>query len=157
GHRQETGATATPMNVPLAAGDPLESFHTNLGVMPVNRSPQAPGTGTSRANPRQQTNTVPSFIGASTVYGTTDARLDWLRAGRLDGDPSDNGAALLLPDGYLPTRAARGNPVTAPPTDVAGRLAAHPADAVVAGDARVNENIALTATQTLFAREHNRI
>ena len=30
-----------------------------------------------------------------------------------------------------------------------------PLAAVVAGDVRANENIALTATQTLFAREHN--
>ena len=28
---------------------------------------------------------------------------------------------------------------------------------MVAGDVRANENIALTATHTLFAREHNRI
>ncbi len=38
-----------------------------------------------------------------------------------------------------------------------GRLAATPGRAMVAGDARANENIALTATHTLFAREHNRI
>jgi hypothetical protein len=41
--------------------------------------------------------------------------------------------------------------------DSQGHLAATPNDTVVAGDARANENIALTATQTLFAREHNRI
>ena len=32
-----------------------------------------------------------------------------------------------------------------------------PGQAMVAGDVRANENIALTATHTLFAREHNRI
>jgi hypothetical protein len=32
-----------------------------------------------------------------------------------------------------------------------------PTRAVVAGDVRANENVALTATHTLFAREHNRI
>jgi hypothetical protein len=157
GHRLETGQGATPMDIPLSATDPLESFHTNLGAMAVNRSAVAPGTGTGLGNPRQQLNTLPSYIGASVVYGTTSDRLDWLRAGRRDGDPRNNSASLLLPDGYLPTRAARGNPATAPPTDVDGRLAADPEQAVVAGDARANENIALTALQTLFAREHNRI
>jgi hypothetical protein len=157
GHRRETGPTATPMNIPLPVSDPMESFRANLGVLPVNRSAEFPGTGTGPANPRQQTNTLPSYIGASTVYGTTKDRLDWLRSGPRDGDPSNNSASLLLPDGYLPTREARGNPATAPVMDVGGRLAAAPDQAVVAGDTRANENIALTALQTLFAREHNRI
>ena len=38
-----------------------------------------------------------------------------------------------------------------------GRLLGQPGRAAVAGDVRANENIALTATHTLFAREHNRI
>ena len=38
-----------------------------------------------------------------------------------------------------------------------GRLLGEPGDAVVAGDVRANENVSLTATHTLFAREHNRI
>jgi hypothetical protein len=38
-----------------------------------------------------------------------------------------------------------------------GPLVGHKAEAVVAGDVRANENIALTATHTLFGREHNRI
>ena len=41
--------------------------------------------------------------------------------------------------------------------DVDGHLRAQPQRAMVAGDVRANENIALTATHTLFAREHNRI
>ena len=41
----------------------------------------APGSGTSTSNPRQQTNTLPSYIAANPVYGATNARLDWLRVG----------------------------------------------------------------------------
>ena len=71
---------------------------------------------------------------------------------------SNNSASLLLPGGYLP----RARPLAAaraqrPAMDLMGPLAGHRANAVVAGDVRANENIALTATHTLFAREHNRI
>jgi peroxidase len=38
-----------------------------------------------------------------------------------------------------------------------GPLVGTPSKAVVAGDVRANENIALTSIHTLFAREHNRI
>jgi hypothetical protein len=41
--------------------------------------------------------------------------------------------------------------------DLMGALLGDPSRAVVAGDVRANENFALTALQTLFAREHNRI
>ena len=38
-----------------------------------------------------------------------------------------------------------------------GRLLGSPGRATVAGDVRANEQAALTAVQTLFAREHNRV
>jgi hypothetical protein len=109
------------------------------------RTPAAPGTGSWPA--RQQINTVSSFIDASMVYGVTHSRLDWLRS-------SPSSATLKLPNGYLPRR---GNDPNAPVMDLMGPLAGRPDQAAVAGDVRANENIALTALQTLFAREHNRI
>jgi hypothetical protein len=147
--------STTAANIPFTATDPLESFRNDLGVIPFTRSGAAPGTGTS--NNRQQVNTISSFIDAWAVYGGSDVRLDWLREGTVDANPDNNNARLLMPSNYLPRRDSRGNASTAPTMDVDGRLLANPSKAVVAGDVRANENIALTATQTLFAREHNRI
>ncbi len=152
GLRDETPAEPDPIE--FRATDPLEQFQNDLGRIDFFRTPAAPGTGDK--TPRQQINTVSSYIDASSVYGGTDARLEWLREGPVDGNLANNGPHLLLPDGYLPRVTARpGSP--APPMDLMGALMGNPTRAVVAGDVRANENIALTAVHTLFAREHNRI
>jgi hypothetical protein len=142
-------------NIPFDANDPMETFTNDLGVIPFTRSGPAPGTGVTNA--RQQVNTVSSYIDAWPVYGGTQQRLEWLREGPVDGDSANNSARMMLPGGYLPRRDTRGNPGAAPVMDVDGRLTGTPNRAAVAGDVRANENIALEATHTLFAREHNRI
>jgi hypothetical protein len=153
GLRDETPAEDMP--IPFDAHDPLEQFTNDLGAIAFARTPAAPGTGTT--SPRQQINTLSSYIDGSQVYGVTNARLDWLRDGTVDGNPANNVATLMLPGGYLPRANARGNAAPAPPVDLMGGLVATPEKAAVAGDVRANENIALTGLQTLFAREHNRI
>lgn len=142
-------------NIPFNPNDTLEDFTNTLGYIPFERSAAASGTGVSNA--RQQVNTVGSYIDLSAVYGDQTARLEWLRNGPLDGNMGNNNASLLLPGGHLPNRESRGSPGTAPAMEVDGRLRANPNQARVAGDVRANENIGLTATHTLFAREHNRI
>jgi len=69
--RDGGGSTATAFNINFQPGDPLESFTDTLGVIAVNRSAQAPGTGTSTSNPRQQTNTITSYISAQNVYSSS--------------------------------------------------------------------------------------
>lgn len=152
GLRDDAGETA---NIPFNASDPLEEFTNTLGVIPFVRSRAAPGTGVSNA--RQQINTENSYIDAEPVYGASTSRLEWLREGPVDGNMANNSARLLLPNNFLPRRDARGNPAAAPTMAVDGRMLANPNSARVAGDVRANENIALNATHTLFAREHNRI
>jgi hypothetical protein len=153
GLRDETPGERAP--IAFDAADPLESFQNDFGAIDFARTPAAPGTGT--VSTRQHVNTISSYIDGSGVYGVTDARLDWLREGSVDGNSTNNAARLLLPDKYLPRRDARGNASAAPPMDLFGAQVANPSRAVVAGDVRANENIALTAIHTLFAREHNRI
>ena len=55
GLRDET--PAEDASIPFDANDPLEQFANDLGQMAFNRTPAAPGTGTSASNPRQQINT----------------------------------------------------------------------------------------------------
>jgi hypothetical protein len=142
GLRDETPAEAA--SVSFDANDPLEDFRDDLGVVGFDRTPAAPGTGVTTA--RQQVNTVSSFLDASQVYGIDPARRSWLIA--------RDGASLLLPGGFLPRESDKAG---APPMDLFGAQVSRPGGAVVAGDVRANENMALTALQTLFAREHNRI
>jgi len=153
GLRQDSPGERMP--IAFDPADPLETFRNDVGAIAFSRTPAAPGTGVT--SPREQLNTVSAYIDGSAVYGDDAARLEWLRSGPLDGSLEYDGAKLLLPDGLLPRTGVRGDSTSAPPMALSGRLLASPAAAMVAGDVRANENIALAATQTLFAREHNRI
>jgi hypothetical protein len=136
--------------------DPLEISPNAQGIAHTFRSETVPGTGSGAALPAAQINKLNSYIDAFNVYGGTAERLDWLRAGPAEGDPSNNSAELLTEDGYLPTAMSRPE-VEMPHMDLPGRLRYDPSPAVVAGDERANENVGLTAVHTLFVREHNRL
>src|SRR5438132_1683846 len=158
GLRDETPAEDASIPFAGKAGDPLESFQNDFGSIQFNRTPAAPETGTSQTNPRQQINTVNSFIDGWNIYGGSLTRQEWLRDGVFDGDMSNNDAQMVLINGYLPRGDARGSdPLTPPPMDLMGPLTGRPEAAIVAGDVRANENVGLTALTTLFVREHNRI
>jgi hypothetical protein len=157
GLREEAGGETA--NIPFTKTDPLESFVNTVGSIPFMRTPAAPGTGTG-TKARQQINTVSSYIDGFSVYGGTADRLEWLREGPVDGKLSNNGPKLLLDRGFLPRGGdPRRAGATTPAMALMGRLEAPggAAKAFVAGDKRANENIALSSTHTLFAREHNRI
>ncbi len=116
---------AEPILVP--DGDP---FFTPGTTISFSRSKYEAGTGTSLGNPRQQVNTISSWIDGSQVYGSSQSHADSLRSftgGRLTVTSHASGDLLPMSAGMF-----------------------------VAGDERVNEQLGLTAAHTLFMREHNR-
>src|SRR5204863_2090462 len=83
------GGTTEAANIPFDSKDPLERFTDNLGVVPFTRSAPAPGTGVT--GPRQQVNTVNSYIAAWPVYGGTGQARERPRDGPVDGHLGNNG------------------------------------------------------------------
>ena len=92
---------ARPRTSPSTRPIRSSRFTNTLGSIPFMRTPAAPGTGTG-TKPRQQINTVSSYIDGFSVYGGTADRLEWLREGPVDGRLSNNGPKLLLQNGFLP-------------------------------------------------------
>ena len=154
GLRVQTGGENSP--IAFDSGDPLERFTNDFGQIPFSRTPAAAGTGTS--SPRQQINTISSYVDGSGIFGVDAARLDWLREGTVDGNPANNDADLLLPNGFLPRRDARGDASSAPSMDLMGALWPRPRPGrrwpATCAPTRTSRSPRL---HTLFAREHNRI
>jgi hypothetical protein len=137
--------------IAVAAGDAL-----GPGPLPFTRSQFDPATGTSTSNPRQQVNDVTSFLDLSQVYGSDAVTADALRThsgGLLKTSPGD-----MLP--YDNTTYFTAQQLAAINQSVGGMQNEGPlptSDLFVTGDTRGNENVELTALQTLFVRNHNLI
>lgn len=130
-------------NIPVPTGDPFfDEASTGTQVIRMSRSQFDPATGTDRRNPRQQSTVVSAWLDGSQIYGSSVERAAALRSGV--------GGSLSTSDGnHLPFNTlglSNQFPQGADPTRF-----------FVAGDIRANENIELTAMQTLWMREHNRI
>lgn len=110
-----------------------------------HRSQHVEGTGADGGVPREHPNLLTAFLDSSNVYGS---RPEVTAALRSDGG---TGPYLLTSKGdFLPTLGQLGD--SAPDGIVAG---GDSPDLFVAGDVRVNENLALSAMHTIWAREHN--
>jgi hypothetical protein len=135
-----------PIQVP--AGDPIGG----AGPLPFTRSSFDPTTGTSTASPRQQINTDTSFLDLSQVYGSTAAVADALRT-------HTGGQLKVSPGNLLPLNNSTYFTVAQlAALNMANDAQAVPSTALFAtGDVRGNETLELTALQTLFVRNHNRI
>src|SRR3954468_7442993 len=141
-----SSAPPVAFNIPVPLGDPsFDPTASGTQIIPVSRSGIDPLTGTSAANPAQQINSITSYLDASMVYGSNATRAPWLRTlsgGLLKSTPAPTGALLPKNDG---TQVMDG--LTGPSTS---------SSLFVAGDTRANEQVGITATQTLLMREHNR-
>jgi hypothetical protein len=137
------GGASFPILVP--PGDPI-----GPNPLPFTRSQFDPNTGTS--DPRQQINAITSYLDLSQVYGSSQVVADALRTfqgGQLKTSPGD-----MLP--YDNTKYFTKAQIAA--LNMANDAGAVSTGALFAtGDVRGNENIELTALQTLFVRNHNRI
>ncbi len=121
-------------DIPVPKFDPVfDRRGTGTAVLPFKRS------GFQMVNGiRQQTNVNSAFIDGSVVYGSGEVLSKELRSN--DG----TGHLKNSTNNFLPLNVD-GFPNQPDPS----------ATFFLAGDVRVNENIGLTALQTLFMREHN--
>jgi hypothetical protein len=137
-----TPGGTTAFNIAVPAGDPsFDPTGTGTQVISLNRSITDPATGTSKSNPAQQVNTITAYLDGSMIYGSDATRAAALRTftnGLLKTSAGD-----LLP--YNTTGLPNANDAQIFPDD----------ELFLAGDVRANENVELTAIQTLFVREHN--
>lgn len=118
-------------NISIPTGDAqFDPNSTGTQTIPLSRSAFDPATGTSKANPRQQKTDITAWLDGSMIYGSDAATATSLRT---------------LSGGHLKTSAGNNLPVD----PASGQF--------IAGDIRAAENPELTAIQTLFVREHNRI
>jgi hypothetical protein len=132
-------------DIPVPAGDPI-----GPNPLPFTRSQFDPNTGSS--DPRQQINVITSYLDLSQVYGSSLTISNALRT-------FQGGLLKTSPGGLLPfdnTSYFTSAQIAA--LNMANDSQAVPESALfAAGDRRANENIELTALQTLFVRNHNHI
>ncbi|NND08282.1 MAG: T9SS type A sorting domain-containing protein [Saprospiraceae bacterium] len=140
------------IEVPIcdAVFDPNCTGESKIVMM---RSQIKEGTGLSADNARSYENAVTAFIDGSAIYGSDAARASWLRS-------YSKGKLKVSKGNYLPFNTLDGE-INGPTDGEAPHMdrnsLADDRRWFVAGDARANENIMLTAMHTLFVREHNRL
>ncbi|MGR8919392.1 MAG: peroxidase family protein [Gammaproteobacteria bacterium] len=133
----DPASPAEPFDIPVPTNDAtFDPFDTGTQSIRLNRTIYT----TDSAGVRQQVNEITAYIDASNIYGSDAARAAFLRGpdGTLRMQRGANGEGLLLFNDGLPNAGSG-------------------ASLFISGDVRANEQIGLTATHTLFNREHNRL
>lgn len=139
--------------IPVPATDTVfDPTGSGSVVIPMHRSEEFHGTGTSISNPRQHENEISAFVDASNVYGSSTSDAKWIRT-FVDGKLKVSKGNLLPFNTFNAEYVGPRSPFAPKmenPTPFNDRL-------FVAGDVRANENTYLTVMHTLFMREHNRL
>ncbi len=139
-------------NIAVPKGDPyFDPFSTGDAMIPLKRSANIEGTGTSALNPREYPNAISSFIDASNIYGSSEQVADWMRTFK-DGKLKTSRGNLLP---YNTITGEKEDPID--PNAPFMAMATPFPKYFVSGDIRANENVLLTTLHTLFTREHNRL
>jgi len=149
-----SSSTVETANIPVNFAD----VHFNPGnahnnvMIRMNRSQPRANSGTSTTNPRKFSNDITSWIDGSNVYGSDQARANYLRS--FVGGKLKVSAGNLLPYN-TDTNEADGQADSAAPH----MENENPFNSLlfVAGDGRANEQPLLAGFHTLFVREHNRL
>uniref|UniRef100_A0A3Q3AMJ0 Myeloid-specific peroxidase n=2 Tax=Kryptolebias marmoratus TaxID=37003 RepID=A0A3Q3AMJ0_KRYMA len=156
----ENAEPCIPILIP--PGDPRLPSRAD-SCIPAFRSAPACGTGYSaynfggEPNKREQINALTAFLDLGQVYGSEEKLALSLRNLSSDGgllavntEFRDNGRELLP---FHPLQVE----MCATRRRVTNDSNAREVPCFIAGDVRVDENIALTSIHTLFVREHNRL
>jgi hypothetical protein len=158
----QQGSSAEQFPIPADTRTFSGGLTDKMGVEQFSRSVFDPNTGSSTSNPRQQINADTSYLDLSQVYGSTQVVADALRVVEgytFNGTPILGAKLKTSPGDLLPFdnlnyfTQAQINAL-----NMANDAQQVPESSLfAAGDVRANENIELTAMQTLFVRNHNRL
>ena len=141
-------STTEFIDVPVPEDE--EHFRPNT-TFRVWRTEAAPGTGTSRENPRENVNRATTWLDLSALYGSSGDVARALRSfkkGKLLSQEvqtrgtKSKGAYLPFNTMNVPTRSRPG---------------VDPKALFAGGDPRTNEDWIMLSVHTLFLREHNRL
>ena len=145
--------TERDLNEPILVMIPADDkFFISGSNMKFFRTKSAPGTGTSKINPRKYLNKTTSFLDASNVYGSTKERSDKLRT-------FANGKMKTSDGLFLPWNTFSGeynDNVDISLGNISDETFSNE-KLFFAGDEKVNDNPLLISLHTVFLREHNRL
>jgi len=125
--------------IPVPNDDPI--VESRGAMIPFHRS-----NFDTESNPREQINSISSYLDSTNVYGSSSSRAMMLRM--MDGS------------GKLQTQLSSNNEVILHDAPAGFEMAAGPVSSqtmLAAGDIRANENVLLSGIHTLLVREHNRL